>query len=186
LWVIASTLAFCFAALACSFERSTPSGQRERQASFVIGARMLGGLAISPDTSFRRMRSFFGSPASESFGPGWCRLQFRNLGLDASFTSFREGVATPANCKFFNSAVATTREWRTTKGVRAGTTLRALRRAYPRAFRSGEVGGEVARLIGRATAWHLTPASGQSAQTILVAYVKRGRIVALGIKTVGH
>ena len=82
--------------------------------------------------------------------------------------------------------MVTDRKWRTAKGVRVGAALAALRRAYPRAFRFGAVGGEVARLVGRAALWELTQASGRAAQTILVVYVRRDRVVALGIDTVGH
>lgn len=187
LLLVAAVLGASMVMQACSGEGGT-SGERAGPASFVIGARTLGGLPLSPATSFRQMRGFFASPASARFEPGACRLRIRRLGLFAVFTSFVGGVGRPSTCNFFLAAVVTRAEWHTRKRLRVGATLRALRRAYPRAYRTGEIGGAHWGIPSGAIGWELAvaPGTGNAARTVLVAYVKQRRVVGLGMQTAGH
>jgi hypothetical protein len=134
------------------------------------------------------MRRFFTSPASATFVSGGCRLRFREIGLFAEFTSFADGAGTPATCDFFLGVVARAQQWHTARGLRVGGTVSSLRRAYPRAYRSGEVGGTHWGIPSGAIRWELAAAAGvgEAARPVLVAYVKEERVVALGIETVGH
>ena len=163
-------------------------GEASRAGSLVISPRTLDGLALSPATSFRRLRGFFAAPASAAFDSDGCRLRFRELGLRAEFFSFAEGTATPKECDILSGAVVTTRRWRTGKGLRVGASSGDLHRAYPRADRWGVVGGTHWGIPAGAISWELAAAAhtGHAAHLVLFAYVKRGRVVALGVDTVGH
>lgn len=159
-----------------------------RPVTLVIGPRTLAGLAVSPATSFRQLRRFFDTPASARFDSYGCRWRFRKLGLRAEFISFAEGTATPETCDILLSALGTTPRWRTPRGLGIGATLHALRDAYPRANSWGEVGGTHWGIPASAVIWQLAaaPHTGHAAHLVLFAYVKRGRVVALGLHVVGH
>jgi len=179
LLLAAALLTLCGLAPACGAGRPP---------TLVIDPRTLGGLSVSPATSFQRLRTFFGRPAWARSESGGCRLRFGKLGLRAEFISFAERTATPATCDILLGAVATTPRWRTPKGLRVGRTLRALRAAYPRAHRWGEVGGTHWGIAAGAITWELAeaPHTGHAAHMVLFAYVKQRRVVALGLHVVGH
>ena len=79
----------------------------------------------------------------------------------------------------------TDRRWRTPNGVDVGASLPALRRAYPKAFDAGTVAARSGIPVG-ATEWQLASTAGNAARSVLVAYVKRGRVAALGVRIIGH
>lgn len=175
----ATLLLFSLIAPGCSAKRPDP---------LFIGPRALGGLAVEPATPFRQVRRFFGSPDSVSFGWDDCRLRFRKIGLLVHLSSLDERTGTPATCRFLFYAVATTPRWRTARGLRVGATESSLLRAYPHAFRCCKVGGEHWGLPAGTVDWWLGEAahSGHAAHMLLNGYVKRGRVVALGLSVAGH
>lgn len=178
--LVPSLLALCVVTQGC--------GQASRPETVVISPRKLDGLDLSPATSFRQMRRFFATPASAGFDSYGCRLRFRELGLRAEFFNFADGTATPQTCDILSGAAATTPRWRTPKGLRVGATSRDLHRAYPRAGSWGKVGGTHWGIPAGAITWELAaaPHTGHAAHLVLVAYLKRGRVVALGLDVVGH
>jgi len=178
-WLAATLLLFSLIAAGCSAKRSDP---------LFIGPRTLGGLAVDPATSFRQVRSFFGSPDSVSFASDDCRLRLRKIGLLVDLSSLDERTGTPTTCRFQLYAVATTARWRTARGLRVGATESSLRREYPHAFRCCKVGGEHLGLPAGTVDWWLGEAahSGHAAHMLLNGYVKRGRVVALGLSVAGH
>lgn len=115
---------------ACVWSRSTQAFVGSKHAgsrvSFVIGARSLAGLPISPDTSYRRVLRYFaraGQHGSSSFPDGLCRLRFEKIGLSTSFITLAEGAATPAKCRFGIEAVVTGSRWHTANGLHVGAPL---------------------------------------------------------------
>jgi hypothetical protein len=185
--LVAALLALSLVAEACSSAStgSVAAGANE-SVSFVIAAHRLGPLSVDPSTSYRQMLRSFATPASSTFQTGECRLRFRKIGLFVDFMTLdpaRKG--TPATCTL-SFAVVTAPVWHTVNGLRVGSTLRSLRRAFPRAFDAGKVSGAHWGIPTGSTKWELTAASGSVAQPILVAYVGDGHVTALGITIVGH
>jgi hypothetical protein len=159
--------------------------------SFVIEARRLAGLRITPDTSYRRTLRHFaraGQRGSSSFPDGLCELRVEQIGLAATFFTLAAGAATPANCRFFTAAVVTGSRWHTVNGLRVGAPLASLHRLFPRAYNSGKIPGKHRGIPTGSTVWWLAnrSSSSQAARPVLAAYVRAGRVVALGIDVVGH
>ena len=157
----------------------------------MIEAQSLAGLRIGPDTSYRRVLRYFARArqlGSSSFPDGLCRLRFEKIGLFTTFFTLAAGAGTPAKCTFFGDAVVTRSSWHTANGLRVGATLASLRRIFPRAFDSGKIRGKHWGVPVGSTRWELTDgaSSSQAARSILIAYVRGGRVVALGIDVVGH
>lgn len=159
--------------------------------SFVIAARSLAGLGITPDTSYRRMLRYFtraGEHGFSSFPDGLCQLRFEKIGLSTTSFTLAEGAATPAKCTFFMMAVVSGSRWHTANGLRVGATVASLRRLFPRAYNSGRIPGKHWGIPTGSTRWELADgaSSSHAARPILVAYVRAGRVAALGIDIVGH
>jgi hypothetical protein len=164
---------------------SVAAGANE-SVSFVIAAHRLGQLSIDPSTSYRRALRSFAPPASSTFQTGECRLRFRKIGLFVDFMTLDPGrKGTPTTCTL-SFAVVTAPVWHTVNGLRVGSTLRSMRRSFPKAFDAGKISGAHWGIPTGSTKWELTAASGSVAQPILVAYVEHGLVTALGITIVGH
>jgi hypothetical protein len=177
---------------ACALPTTTPASRPESRISFVIGAHSLAGLRITPDTSYRRTLRYFaraGQRGSSSFPDGLCRLRVEKIGLSSTFFTLASNVATPANCTHFGGADVTGSRWHTANGLRVGASLASLRRIFPRAFDSGKIPRKRWGVVPvGSTRWELTDgaSSSRAARPILIAYVRGGRVVALGIDVVGH
>jgi hypothetical protein len=174
---------------------SRPTPHPDSRVSFVIGAHSLAGLPITPDTSYRRVLRYFaraGQHGSSSFPDGFCRVRFEKIGLSVSFFTLAEGAATPANCTFGIMAVAVGSRWHAASGLHVGATVAAMRRLYPRAYKTEKIPGEHWSIPTGSTVWwlanHESAVHGAShaARPVLAAYVRGGRVVALGIDIVGH
>jgi hypothetical protein len=179
----------------CASRTTTPASRAGSHVSFVIAAHSLAGLPIRPDTSYRRVLRYFaraGQRGSSSFTHGLCRLRFEEIGLSTSFITLAAGAATPAKCTFGNMAVVTGSRWHTAKGLRVGAPLATLRRLFPRAYNSGKLPGKHWSIPTGSTSWWLANyesalhGSSHAARPVLNAYVRGGRVAALGIVIVGH
>lgn len=191
LLVLALSLALSLISPACASRTTTTASHAASRVSFVIGAHSIAGLRIAPDTSYRRMLRYFtrvGQPGSSSFPNGLCRLRFGKIGLSTTFFTLIEERATPANCTHFMMAVVTGSRWHTANGLHVGAPLASMRRIFPRAYNSGKTEGKHWSIPTGSTVWWLTrhARSSHAAQPILVAYVRGGRVAALGIDIVGH
>jgi hypothetical protein len=175
---------------ACASRTPTASAVASR-VSFVVAANRLAGLPVAPDTSYRRTVRYFaraGLHGSSSFPDGLCRLRFEKIGLSMTFISLAAGAATPANCTFRPMAVVTGSRWRTANGLHVGAPLASLRRIFPRASKTGAIPGKHWGIPTGSTVWWLAnfASSSHAARPVLVAYVRGGRVAALGITIVGH
>jgi hypothetical protein len=184
-------LAVSLVSPACASSSTTPASHAASRVSFVIGAHSIAGLRIAPDTSYRRMLRYFtrvGQSGSSSFPSGLCRLRFGKIGLSATFFTLIADRATPANCTHFMMVVVTGSRWHTANGLHVGATLASMRRIFPRAYNSGTTEGRHWSIPTGSTVWWLANrASGShAARPVLTAYVRGGRVAALGITTVGH
>jgi hypothetical protein len=176
---------------ACALPTTTPASIPGSRISFVIAAHSLGGLRITPDTSYRRTLRYFahaGQRVSSSFPSGLCRLRVEKIGLSTTFFTLAAGPGTPTKCTFFGDAVVTGSRWHTANGLRVGVTVASLRRLFPRAFNSGSIPSKHWGIPTGSTRWELADgaSSSHAARPILVAYARAGRVVALGIDVVGH
>jgi hypothetical protein len=176
---------------ACASRSTTPASYAASRVSFVIGANRIEGLRITPDTSYRRTLSYFaraGQHGTSSFPEGLCRLRFEEIGLFATFRTLAAGAGTPAKCTFLGDAEVTGSRWHTAKGLHVGASVASMRRIFPRAFKAGKIPGKHWGIPTGSTRWELTGGSSSShaARPILVAYVRAGRVAALGINIAGH
>lgn len=177
--------------VACSSETTTSASRADSRFALVIGAHSMAGLPIGPDTSYQQALRHFtraGLRGSSSFPEGFCRLRFAKLGLFATFRTLADGAGTPAKCTFFGDAVVTGPRWHTANGLRVGATAASLRRLFPRAFNSGRIPGKRWGIPTGSTRWELADgaSSSHAARPILVAYVRAGRVAALGINIAGR
>jgi hypothetical protein len=177
--------------LACAAETTTSASPPGSRISFVIATNRVAGLRITPDTSYRGTLRYFaraGQHGSSSFPDGLCRLRLGKIGLSTVFFTLVADVTTPRNCRHFPDAVVTGSRWRTANGLRVGATVASLRRLFPRAYNSGKIPGRRWGIPTGSTVWYLTnlASSRQAARPVLVGYVRGGRVVALGIRIVGH
>ncbi len=185
-------LALSLISPACASSSTTPASHAASRVSFVIGAHNIAGLRIAPDTSYRRMLRYFaraGQPGSSSFPSDLCRLRFGKIGLSATFFTLIADRATPANCTHFMMAVVTGSRWHTADGLHVGAPLASMRRIFPRAYNSGKTEGKHWSIPTGSTVWWLAnrpSAASHAARPVLTAYVRGGRVAALGITTVGH
>jgi uncharacterized protein YecT (DUF1311 family) len=168
-----------------------PSSRTASRVSFLIGVHSLAGLPIAPDTSYRRALRYFartGEHVSSSFTDGLCRLRVERITVSATSFTLDSNTATPANCTFFSNAVVTSSRWHTANGLRVGAPLASLHRLFPRAKNMGKIDGKHWGIPTGSTWWWLAnyASSSHAARPVLEAYVRRGRVAALGITTVGH
>jgi hypothetical protein len=183
-----SPLVASLALIVVAHGSAAPVAGRE-PASLVIAADRIGPLQIDPATSYRGVVRAFARPASVRFDADGCRLRFGKIGLFVNLMTLDDRRAgTPATCRFFLAAAVTGRRWRTPNGLRVGAPLRSLRRLFLRAFDSGKIPGRHFGIPVASTRWELTQGSPaiHAAHPILVAYVREGRVAALGVDVVGH
>lgn len=156
--------------------------------SRVIDLHQIGALAITGTTSYRQAVDVFGSirrgHASATFTTDWCHLRYPRIGLAFDFAPLGLESATPKSCRGFFGATVTSSTWRTVRGLSVGLSETRMLGLYPRAWKTG-LGPTVGAPL-RSTQWWLKQAPGLGRQPVLVAYVRSGRVVALGINIVGH
>jgi hypothetical protein len=186
--------AFIVVVLACVMSLAVSlqvSGAPDKQSakSFVLKGDELAGLHITPFMPYKsifRYLSGIESPLVTSFPDGYCQLTARKIGLKVGFSALTStGVGTPESCEF-SFAIATGRRWHTTDGLRVGASVHAMRRLYPRALRVGKVPGRHWGIPSHSVAWWLNGRTGSIAHTILEAYARGSRVMAIGIEVVGH
>ncbi|HEY2355470.1 MAG TPA: hypothetical protein VGH79_11300 [Gaiellaceae bacterium] len=168
---------------------SAPTVQR---ASFVIGADSLAGLPMSPGTSYLGASRYFERKGFRSSRritrDGDCRLELKTIGFSADFWSFANR-ATPRKCTDFGGAFASGPRWHTANGLRVGASVAELHRLFPHALSGGPWNGSWWGPGVGVNGWYLGPkwpANNHAAHTILIAYVKDGRVFALGEEVSGH
>jgi hypothetical protein len=157
-----------------------------RAATFVISADRLDGLRVTPATTFRELSRHFSRNGSaiNTFGSD-CRTRFPAVGVSA-VTWTVIGRATAESCRLFSYAVVADARWHTPRGLRVGARVEVMRRLYPHASRAGVYTRRVWAIPLGSTRWYLTRSKGRAAHTRPVAYVKNGRVAALGFVVVGH
>jgi hypothetical protein len=140
----------------------------------VQGDRVLAGVRILAPRAAIEAR--LGAPDSaRRTGMYTCRLVWRRLGLTMLLIDLSEGR--PCRAGLFQSATIASRRWRTTKGLRVGSTIAQLRNLYP-AARFRDPGFAPYR------GWWLVPRRtcvevGAQPYPGLLARVARGRVTAL-------
>jgi hypothetical protein len=153
-----------------------------------IGSRSVAGFSVDAATPYARALRYFNrvaGPPDSTFAAGACTLRYRSIGLVLGFVALDPTRPASAATCTFSRAVVTDRRWRTPGGLEVGASLAAMRRAYPKAFEAGTVAGSPGIPVG-AKEWQLASAAGNAARPVLVAYVKRSRVAALGIRIAGH
>jgi len=188
--VASLVLALSLISPACASRTTATTSGAASGLSFVIAANRIAGLPIAPETSYRRTVRYFaraGLHGSSSFPEGLCRLRFEKIGLSMAFITLDAGAATPANCILPN-AVVTGSRWHTANGLHVGVPLQLMRRIFPRAYKTGKIPGKHWSIPTGSTVWWLAnfASSSHAARPVLVAYVRGGRVAALGITIVGH
>jgi hypothetical protein len=77
-------------------------------------------------------------------------------------------------------------------GLRVGATVAAMGRLFPHAYKAAKIPGKHWGIPTQSTVWWLAKhesalrGSSHAARPVLVAYVRGGRVAALGIDIVGH
>ncbi len=170
----------------------TPAnGQSTSRVPLRIAAKRLGGLWVNPSSpSYRRAVRYFaghGQAGSTSRTRDFCYLRFTRIGLSVTFTNRGLDRATLDKCTFFE-ADATSKKWHTPNGLHVGATAATMMHRFPNAREIGEVGGVIGARLHHPTEWWLAHwrSQNEEARTILVADVRRGHVLALGISVVGH
>lgn len=185
-------LAALVVGIAASLATEAPA-QPTTGTAHTIDATSLGGLHVSGSTpTFEQAVAHFRSlttGADSRFIKGGCVLTFAGLGVKLFLVRLDTGIklGTPATCRFLIAAVVTSRAWRTSHGLQVGSTVQTLHRLYPSA-RSGPL-TEKGGILGppHSTEWVLAdPTPGHASHPVLVARVRRTRVVALGISIFGH
>jgi hypothetical protein len=105
------------------------------QSSFVIqGDYKIGGYAVKADGSLGGAVDEFGAPTTRRRARGiGCDLTWRSLGLRIEFYNLGGRDACSREGGRFGGATITSRQWRTSKGLRVGDSVARIRRLYPRA-----------------------------------------------------
>jgi len=188
--VASLVLALSLISPACASHTTTTASGAAGGLSFVIAANRIAGLPIAPETSYRRTLRYFvraGLHGSSSFPEGLCRLRFEKIGFSITFITLDAGAATPANCTL-PTAVVTGSRWHTASGLHVGATAASMRRLFPRPYKTGKISGRHWSIPTGSTVWWLGyhVSSSHAARPVLAAYVKGGRVAALGITIVGR
>jgi hypothetical protein len=174
---------------ATASSRARTSDHR-RSVSFTISSKKIAGLLIAPDTPYRRIHRYFSSHeelAISTRSNGFCYLSFPNIRASITLAPVWPDAAKRSTCMFFNAAVRGPK-WHTTNGLHVGGTTTSMHRLFPGARRVGRVGGIHRGIPAGTTAWWLANwrSSSEEARPVLTAFVRRARVVALGITVVGH
>ena len=163
------------------------------RAPYVIDANRLAGLRVAADApTFRHAVDHYGPLATAvhaKFGQGNCVLTFAGLGLKLFLSRLDTGIVpgTPATCTFFVGAEITSRAWRTSRGLRIGSTVQTLRRLYPWAYSWGFSGKGGLLDPPDSTMWVVADETpGHAAHPVLTAEVRHARVISLSIAIFGH
>jgi hypothetical protein len=163
----------------------------EVQTPHKINSSRLDGLLVSVTSpTFRRAVAHFRPLATSvhsRFSEGTCVVAFAGLGLKIVLDRWEPLRGTPVTCTLFGGAVVTSGVWRTSRGLRVGSTVQTLRRLYPLAHSWGfhRKGG----LLDPpdSTMWVVADETpGHVAHPILTADVRHGRLISLSVVVVGH
>ena len=160
--------------------------------SHVIDLDTVGGLPPVTATYARALHRFgpVTSPSvSTSFSPGFCFLVSRGVGLQLLFARIDghpKSAGTPATCNFFEEATVSGSDWHTRNGLRIGAAFGVLRRLFPEARSLWEVSQTRWGEPARSQVWWLSQAPGFGRRAMLVAFVKKSHVAALGVWIVGH
>ncbi len=196
LGVVALLLAVATACAAAA--SATETARQSRDAlTFQITASHVGTLPISLTTTDRRLFAFLthsGQHGSSVIRRDHCTLAFGQIGFQAWFSGAFSGKTTAANCTLLPGSVEVKdSRWHTAKGLHVRATARELHRIYPKAAGGGPGTGSGFRQGGipaHAHEWQLTNLWWRqriyAAHLELVAYVRKGRVVTLGVQTFGH
>jgi hypothetical protein len=186
---LALVVLFTVACLGCGHDASSAT-HRSQTLHFVIAPRAVAGVSVTPSTSFIRFRQAFstlGVTGDAQFVIGGCRLTYAGIGLFASFDDLlTSGKGTANGCSSLGTIVANAPNWRTSNGLRIGMSLAELRSRYPHAYRGSVVSGNQRGVPSGSRIWELNSVSGHTATPILIAFVNRDKVAALGIEVVGH
>jgi hypothetical protein len=171
---------------------TTDASLRPRE-PYVVDAQRLAGLRVTVAApTFRRAVKYYGPLATDvhtRFSDGNCDLTFVGLGLKLFLARLDTGLVpgTPATCNFFIGAEVTSRAWRTSRGLRIGSTVQTLRRLYPSAYSWGSTGKGGVLDPPRSIMWVVADETpGHAAHPVLTADVRHARVISLGISIFGH
>ena len=188
---IAAFLAVVF--LACGGGASAGTAGREgaSRVHFVIAANNLAGLRMGLGTSDHRVLRYFGRlgwQGSSSIRGDSCSLRIKKVGLTAGFSAPVGHSATAVNCTLLPGDVEVhVSRWHTANGLHIGDTTATLHRLFPKARSGGRTGSRAGYGIpSHAAVWQLANTGSHVARLELVGYLRRGRVITLGIETVGH
>ncbi len=132
----------------------------------------IGGFKPQSDPTLGAAIRVFGSPSSvNGNGPDSCRVGWRALGLRIVFVNLGEPGRTACEASIGKAQIASAfgRVWRTSRGLKPGSSTRRLRRLYPNALRRGRT----YRLVGGKSIF-----TDGSRYSVLAAKTSKGRVGA--------
>lgn len=151
----------------------------------VLTANRLGAVGISPaSTPIQVARGFGKFATASSFGAGACAQSFPALKLRLRYWSVGTARPKPRQCRLL-MGVVTGRNWRTASGLRIGSTLSRLGHLYPNAVDEDSTKHQI-WFTSPTAAWRLRPIKSEAAHFEIVAFVRRGVVVGIGIESFGH
>ena len=154
----------------CAGALVTPAAIEARSASashsYVVNGNVIGGFRTATD-GYRTARKLFGGPRSSTQTHVACIVRWPD-GLVVTFRRKLPYAAFTKACLVVESARITGKSWRTDKGLRVGSAVSEIARAYPTA---------ALRKIGGLSVWVLAPRLNPA----LVARVKGGLVQYLAV-----
>jgi hypothetical protein len=187
--VSAAVVAVCLVSLAASLQACGTLDKQAKANSFLLKDDDLAGVHVTPATSYKKVARYLSgidSSLVKSFPAGGCRLAARKIGLKVGFSDLTaSGAGTPVACEFF-FAIATSDHWHTANGLRVGNSINTMRRLFPKALNVGKIPGRHWGIPVHSVGWWLDGATESPAHTVLEAYTRDSRVVAIGIGIVGH
>jgi hypothetical protein len=98
----------------------------------ILGDAVIGGFRVQKDGSLAGAIAALGQPSSKQLRSGTCYVKWTSAGVRMTF--YNLGGANPCGPRGrFGTATITGREWRTSKGLRVGASVSAIRSYFPRA-----------------------------------------------------
>ena len=158
-------------------------------ASFLIGTQTVGGLEVADATMIDAFRFFARAHLSSTarFSPGECGLAAPAIRLKLEFARLdSNGIGTPSTCRFLFEAVVLDPRWHTANGLRVGASASELKQLFPKARRFGVVPHTAMAAPHGANEWLLSHGAVAGVPELLLAFVARSRVVALGTGRAGH
>lgn len=135
--------------------------------SYVIRGNVVGGFATATGGA-KEAFAIFGGPFSSTQSGTQCIGRWGD-GLVLTFKRRLPYSAWSKACLRLISAVVTDKQWRTDKGLRVGSAVSAIKRAYPSAVAKAVTAG--------VTSWTLVPGLNPA----LSAWTKGDRVISLRI-----